>query len=411
MADAIRTKKAVSERRKQQNQRAQKNYRERRNRRLQMLEALVESGGLPLSGSVVVGAPTLDLCALPQVAADGELLEPLRQLSPSLALCEVWTSSMDAGFPPSETTSQSQSHALLSTISGSSGSGSLSLSTSASSPSTNHDILHRLLQEDDCLDDTTRRSITSGELTVEDVLKAGLSALSKRATSQAASSQLVLSSRQDASPAKAPFLRTDKIFVIENRMQVHTHSLPDPHVNCIRIKQLCALAAVRCNAESLGITFAQLCDEDSDSPFHDTSSVAQYADNTACATRFQHVSPDLRPIAAQLRYRHHPWIDTIPSPTLRQRLIQCISSDPPMVDEDDFCLDLQKDGLVCWGSMLGKAERPGGSGAPWDVRSWEVQPWFLRKWWFVLGGSAGELFQTSKWWNEMRGDCLRYAWQ
>lgn len=348
--------------------------------------------------------------ALPRISADGGFLPPPRQPSPSPALCEARTSSMDAGFPPSETTSRSPSHAPLSTITGSSSSGTLSLSTIAPSPSTNQDILHRLLQENDRLDDTTRRSITSGKLTVEDVLKAGLYALSKSAASQGAPSRPMLPSLRDASPAKVPFLRTDKIFVIENRMQEHAHSLPDPHVNCIRIKQLCAVAAARCNAEILGITFEQLCGEETDSPFHDTS-VTESAENEACATRFQHVSPDLRPIAAQIRCRHPPWIDTIPSPTLRQRLIQCVSSDPPMIDEEDFCLDLQNDGLICWGSTLGKAERPGGSGAPWDVRSWEVQPWFLRKWWFVLGGSTGELFQTSKWWNEMRGDCLRYPWQ
>lgn len=386
---------------------------DRQNRRLRTLEALVESRGVPLSESGAIGGPPLDLCtslAVSRVAADGELLQPSRQLSPSLASGEARTSSIDAGFPPSETTSQSQSHALLSTITGFSSSDTISLSASAPPPSTSHDILHRLLQEDDRLDDTTRRSITSGELTVEDILKAGLYALSKSAASQGTPSQPMLPSLRDASPGKAPLLRTDKILVIENRMQEHAHSLPDPHVNCIRIKQLCAVAAARCNAEILGITFEQLCDEDTESPLYDTS-VTEDAENAVCAARFQHVGPDLRPTAAQIRCRHHPWIDTIPSPTLRQRLIQCISSDPPMLDEDDFCLDLQNDGLICWGSTLGKADRPSGSGAPWDVRSWEAQPWFLRKWWFVLGGSTGELFQTSKWWNEMRGDCLRYAWR
>lgn len=385
---------------------------DRQNRRLRTLEALVESREVPLSGSVAIRGPPLDLCtslAVSRVAVHGELLQPSCQLSPSLASGKARTTFIGAGCPPSETTSQSQSHALLSTIPGFSSSDTFSLVSASAPPSSaSHDILHRLLQEDDCLDDTTRRSITSGELTVEDILKAGLYALSKSVASQGAPSQPMLPSLRDASPGKPPLLRIDRIFVIENMMHEHAHSLPDPYVNCIRIKQLCAVAAARCNAEILGITFGQLCDEETESPLHDAS-VTEDAENAACAARFRHVSLDLRPTAAQIRCRHHPWIDTIPSPTLRQRLIQCISSDPPMVDEDDFCLDLQNDGLICWGSTLGRADRPSGSGAPWDVRSWEAQPWFLRKWWFVLGGSTGELYQTSKWWNEMRGDRLRYA--
>jgi hypothetical protein len=244
----------------------------------------------------------------------------------------------------------------------------------------------------------------SGELPIEDILKAGLYALSKNVVSQRPTSP------RAASPIRAPLLRTDKIFVIENKMQEHSHSLPDLHVNCIRIKQLCGVAGVRYNAEMLGFTFEQLCDETTDSPFHDAS-VAGSMDHPACPTKFQHISPDLRPIAAQLLFRHSMWIDTIPSPTLRQRLIRGLASDPPTIDEDDFCLDMQKDGLICWGSTSGQGEQSACSGAPWDVRSWEVQPWFLKKWWFVLGGSTGELFQTSKWWNEMRGDCLRVTGQ
>ena len=368
------------------------------------MNASVAIEGLPLDPCTSLTAPRVE-----RAVADGEFLLAPGQPSQALALSEARVSSIDARFPLSDTTSQSQLDTLLSTVTGTSGPNLLSVSTCPSIVS-DHDILSRLLQEDDRFDDTTRRSITSGALTVHDILKAGLYALSKSDKSQGAPSQPMLQSLQDASPGTRPILRTDKILVIENKMQEHAHSLPDLHANCIRIKQLSGVAAIRCNAEVLGITFEQLCNEDTESPFHDTS-VTGGAEIAACAASFQHVSPDLRPTAAQIRHRHHPWIDTIQSPTLRQRLIECISLDPPVVDEDDFCQDLENDGLVCWGSTVGRADVPRGSGAPWDVRSWEVQPWFLGKWWFVIGGSNWELFQASRWWNEIRGDCLRYAWR
>jgi Domain of unknown function (DUF3425) len=370
-----------------------------------------------MNESAAIGEPNQGPCTSLAVSRperalpDGDLLQPTCQPLPSIALDEVWRSSENARFRPSETTGQFKVQGLWSTISGSiSSPNSLGLSTPTPSLSTDHDILSGLLQEDDRLDETIRRNITSGALTVQDVLQAGLHALSMSAVSQGAPSGPMVPSPPDVSPTKGPILRTDKILILENRKQVHSHSLPDPLANYIRIKQLSAVTAIRCNAEILGITFEQLCNEDTVSPLHDISAT-EGTENAVCAARFQQVSWDLRPTAAQIRHRHHPWIDTLPSPTLRQRLIECISSDPPVVDEDDFCQDLENDGLICWGSTVGKTDLPSGSGAPWDVRSWEAQPWFLRKWWFVVGGSNGELFQASKWWNEMRGDCLRYPWQ
>lgn len=81
-----------------------------------------------------------------------------------------------------------------------------------------------------------------------------------------------------------------------------------------------------------------------------------------------------------------------------------------MIDEDELCDDLQKDGLICWGSTLGGGNDATGSGAPWDLRSWEAAPWFMKKWWILIGGKEGEIYQQTRWWCEMRGERACYPW-
>lgn len=64
-------------------------------------------------------------------------------------------------------------------------------------------------------------------------------------------------------------------------------------------------------------------------------------------------------------------------------------------DEEEFCRDIDADGIVCWGSDA-KAGAGTGTGAPWDRRSWEMRPWFLKKWWTVTGGLDGEMGKQSR---------------
>jgi hypothetical protein len=81
-----------------------------------------------------------------------------------------------------------------------------------------------------------------------------------------------------------------------------------------------------------------------------------------------------------------------------------------MIDEDELCLDLLNDGLICWGSSIGGGNKAIGSGAPWDPRSWEAQSWFMKKWWIVIGGVEGEIYKQTEWWCELRGDRSCYPW-
>lgn len=183
--------------------------------------------------------------------------------------------------------------------------------------------------------------------------------------------------------------------------------LPDLRANTIRITQMSFISARINNAALLGLTAAEISADDTDSPFY-TAGLAQDATADLAQGVFVNIKQDLRPTQNQLTYRHHPYIDALPFPTFRERVIALLQVDPPILDEEELCHDLQNDGITCWGSSLGAGV--GNSGAPWDIRSWEARPWFMRKWWMLTGGTGAEMYQQTRWWCEMRGDRSESPW-
>lgn len=97
-----------------------------------------------------------------------------------------------------------------------------------------------------------------------------------------------------------------------------------------------------------------------------------------------HIKLDLRPCASQILQPHSLYIDALPFPTLRERIIALRAVEPKVFEDVELWDDIASGGVVCWG---GRAEV--GSGSPWDVRSWEVKGWFLWKWWMLTGGVEG----------------------
>lgn len=86
---------------------------DRQNRRLQTIEALVQSRKVSWTNPTPL--PYMSLAATSQVIPDKQLLQNPRQLSPSLASREVWRSRPVAEFIRSGLSSQSQLQALMST--------------------------------------------------------------------------------------------------------------------------------------------------------------------------------------------------------------------------------------------------------------------------------------------------------
>ncbi|OCL13810.1 hypothetical protein AOQ84DRAFT_282391, partial [Glonium stellatum] len=102
---------------------------------------------------------------------------------------------------------------------------------------------------------------------------------------------------------------------------------------------------------------------------------------------------------------HHPYIDILPFPNFRDRVLAATSTDPPLIDEDELCLDFSNDGMVCWGSTSGNLGMQ--AGVSWDMRSWEPAIWFLRKYWFLIDGQEDDMWKSARWWHMMRGERMR----
>ena len=269
------------------------------------------------------------------------------------------------------------------------------------------DTIYRLVQEDSNLSDTLRNRILDKDIPLHEILRSGLRLLAHEDRSRGAGSiaDIARVEHNDEKPA----LRTDKILLLQNRNRHPPESLPDIYKNNIRIKQFLFVAALAANAESLGLNIEITTQRNAVSPFFKASMSEEVA-KAACTTEFSNLKTNLQPCASQMIYRHHPYIDLLPFPTFRERIIKLNYTETPMIDERELCKDLQNDGLICWGSSLGGGSSVTGSGSPWDIRSWEAQPWFLKKWWILLGGAAGEIYTQTQWWYEMRGDKSLYPW-
>jgi hypothetical protein len=271
-----------------------------------------------------------------------------------------------------------------------------------------HCIIGQLLQQEGlALDEKTRLQISETKIDLLSILKAGLEALSHGTLVDVDCS--TSHGNREGCTTNSPPLRTDKILVLQNANKEYVASLPDIRRNNIRIKQVQMVAACVANASSLGLSLESLNCDSGESPFF-RESVSESAAKTACQGDFPDLKMHLRPCAAQLMYRHHPYIDVLPFPTFRERLIKLACAEEPMIDEDELCKDLENDGLICWGSSLGGGSAAKGSGAPWDIRSWEAQDWFMKKWWILVGGAEGEIYKQTQWWCEMRGERACYPW-
>jgi hypothetical protein len=102
----------------------------------------------------------------------------------------------------------------------------------------------------------------------------------------------------------------------------------------------------------------------------------------------------LRPTPLQRLVAHHPWIDILPIPRMRDNILRAGGS----FDQEALCGDLveirgslgERSGLITWG-------------APWDVRNWEVAEPFLQNWGWVIEG-CWELFSATNYWRAQRGE-------
>ncbi|KAF7184296.1 hypothetical protein CNMCM7691_004982 [Aspergillus felis] len=118
--------------------------------------------------------------------------------------------------------------------------------------------------------------------------------------------------------------------------------------------------------------------------------------------------PALRPTAIQRTVPHHPWLDLIPFPYMRDTLI--LTQD--FIDEDKLCHDLSGQGE----SAVQQSSREVGIGEkgilvwkdPWDPSGWEVTETFLQVWGWTVR-DCQDLFRSTNAWRTRRGERQLFA--
>ncbi|KAL9014924.1 MAG: hypothetical protein Q9173_000429 [Seirophora scorigena] len=94
----------------------------------------------------------------------------------------------------------------------------------------------------------------------------------------------------------------------------------------------------------------------------------------------------LGPTPLQLETYHHPFIDLIAPPGLRDNILVARLED---AQEDDLCRSIHHDGLRVWG------------GQPWSPIGWEFSQSFVDQWgWLLDAGSV----DSSNFWRVERGE-------
>ncbi len=135
------------------------------------------------------------------------------------------------------------------------------------------------------------------------------------------------------------------------------------------------IRALQENIKVMGLSQEQLNDE-ALSPF-----------NVGTGAFTAHLPPGLQSTQLQITTAHHPWIDLLPIPEMRDNLFR---KGFDYFDEEELCHALrgripgQDPGMLVWRD-------------PWDPDGWEVTETFARSWGWAISGCWGLLRSTNEW--------------
>ncbi|KAL2826683.1 hypothetical protein BDW59DRAFT_63060 [Aspergillus cavernicola] len=157
----------------------------------------------------------------------------------------------------------------------------------------------------------------------------------------------------------------------------------------LHLVQLNFTRALMENATVLGLTSDKLHD-DALSPF-----------NTAgphpndCNLVNEALPPSLQPTMVQRSIPHHPWLDLLPVPEMRNNLIWAGDFE----EEEQLCLDMKGCGSMSAGCSTGIIVWRD----PWDPAGWEVTEAFARSWGWVIW-NCKDLERSTNYWRGQRGE-------
>ncbi|KAL2844561.1 hypothetical protein BJY01DRAFT_263855 [Aspergillus pseudoustus] len=161
------------------------------------------------------------------------------------------------------------------------------------------------------------------------------------------------------------------------------------------VTRLNILRALHANIDALGYVPAQMDDE--------VESMFSMAGPRGPQFNEATFPPALRPTEIQRTVPHHPWLDLIPLPKMRDNLILAGDS----IDDVKLCHDLCGHRVSRIGPKHA-GEANGETGLivwkdPWDPSGWEVTETFLQAWGWALQG-CWDLFRSTNAWRSRRGE-------
>ncbi|OBT71629.1 hypothetical protein VF21_08951 [Pseudogymnoascus sp. 05NY08] len=151
------------------------------------------------------------------------------------------------------------------------------------------------------------------------------------------------------------------------------------------LSQFNFVKALFANIEVLGLSDEEM-DDEALSPFNRLLGPFPLQPDLIMA-RFSNLPTALQPTGLQRSTAHHPWIDLLPMPAMRDNIFR---QEVDSFDEVELCHAMRgqapdlNPGLLVWSD-------------PWDPAGWEVTEEFIRSWGWVIAGCADLLHSTNTW--------------
>ncbi|KAL7823131.1 hypothetical protein V8C26DRAFT_385482 [Trichoderma gracile] len=184
-------------------------------------------------------------------------------------------------------------------------------------------------------------------------------------------------------------------------LKLGRHAKPSPsNDRLLCIMQFNIMRAFGTITSIVGLSPTDLLDDDTPSPF---SLRAPSLTRESPARHLDHISlpESLSPTSLQTSTPHHPWIDILPFPRMRDNLLRLEAGSSTASEKHQY----DPDSLCHWMVGLDGSQKESGFilwGEPWDLAAWEVTVEFLDKWGWTLEGCF-DLFQSTNYWRRKRG--------